>query len=68
MNFYKLISLILASIALTLAVIAGVLTTDAKEPPIVLKDYPIIIACFNQSTGEFVTPRNESVEDGGCLI
>ena len=64
----KPITTALLAIALTLGVIASALTTDAKEPPIILKDYPIIIACFNQSTGQFVTPRNESVEDGGCLI
>ena len=64
----KPITTALLAIALTLGVIASVLTTDAKEPPIILKDYPIIIACFNQSTWQFVTPRNESVEDGGCLI
>jgi hypothetical protein len=60
-----LLSFLLA-LALSLGVVISVL--EAKEPPIILKDYPIIIACFNQSTGEFVAPRNESVEDGGCLI
>ena len=64
----KLPLLILATIALVLGVIVSALRTDAKEPPIILKDYPIIIACFNQDTGQFVIPRNESVEDGGCLI
>lgn len=62
-----LLSFLLA-IALSLGVALSALTVDAKEPPIILKDFPIIIACFNQSTGEFVAPRNESVEDGGCLI
>ena len=42
--------------------------TEAKETSIIFKDYPIIIACFNQTTGTFHTPKNESVEDGGCLI
>lgn len=65
----KPITTALLALALTLGVIVSVLdTTDAKEPPIILKDYPIIIACLDQNTGHFVTPRNESIEDGGCLI
>jgi hypothetical protein len=43
-------------------------TVEADTGKIVLKDYPTIVACYNQSTGEFVAPRNESVEDGGCMI
>ena len=56
------------SIALFCGVAISALTADAKWNAIVLKDYPIIIKCFNQDTWEFVNPRNESVEDGGCLI
>ena len=57
---------ILILLIILLALNAG--KTEAKETSIIFKDYPIIIACFNQTTGTFHTPKNESVEDGGCLI
>lgn len=55
-------------LAIASVAFASITVANANEPKIVLKDYPIIIACYNQNTGEFVEPRNESVEDGGCLI
>ncbi len=40
---------------------------EAKQS-LKLESYPIIIACKNTKTNEFVKPKNKSVEDGGCLI
>ena len=44
------------------------INVQAKETTVKLKDYPIIIACENIYTGEFKTPKNESVEDNGCAL
>lgn len=44
------------------------INVQAKETTVKLKDYPIIIACENIYTGEFKTPKNESVEDNGCSL
>lgn len=40
---------------------------EAKQS-LKLESYPIIIACKNTKTNEFVKPKNKSIEDGGCLI
>jgi len=55
-------------IILLIVIAFNINRADAQEHSIIFKDYPIIIACFNQNTGTFHTPKNESVEDGGCLI
>lgn len=39
---------------------------DAKT--LKLKDYPIVVGCKNVKTGKFVDTKNNSIEDGACLI
>ena len=62
MSFVAILAGIIGSIYLS------VQDASAADNTIVLRDYPIIISCYNQKTGEFIKPRNGSVQDGGCLI
>ena len=66
----KLITAIVTILLLTLIILVllGGKAEAKTQAGVILKDYPVIISCFNQETKTFHEPRNESVEDGGCLI
>lgn len=62
---------ILALLLVFLLVSGYVYTADAKKTQetskIVPRDYPILIGCRNQVTGEIKKPLNSSPQDWGCF-
>lgn len=62
---------LLALLLVFLLVSGYVYTADAKKTQetskIVPRDYPILIGCRNQATGEIKKPLNSSPQDWGCF-